>query len=389
MDAEMDLEEKWVQMNGKLVPIIKLERLARDDLDGCIKWYKFWMERINSPSQNSCLRRWSKNMDKALKRLKSIQFIRYTSPSLPPPFRVKEISTDICDSSVELIPSYFFEEMVDSTNSLSSQAEEVSTVVNSIPSAVNEEEVSLNLWSNGFKIWEVNQFTNELLVRNCVKFFSEHREYVDFLNELLFLHSKILGMAYIHFKLDDSRLLFDRGKYFGTLILSSGFKSDYGFLDSIIHVFAKDTEIRNDSKMFVKMPKRESGSLSSDRDDFVLQLHQDKMFVKTFPLDTVCFEYKFFFNHTLHTRKSSQGCLWSADKVFDRGKEFQLLKGLFSFNCESEDYLDAITSSVIVILGYCFDLLLEYSNMTLFVQNGDSYDDSQMFHNRPQQSNVP
>ncbi|KAI3909936.1 hypothetical protein MKW98_012990, partial [Papaver atlanticum] len=110
------------------------------------------------------------------------------------------------------------------------------------------------------------------------------------------------------------------------------------------------------------MPEGVAWNLGNDRDDFLLQLQQGKMLIAMLPMDTVCLELKFFFNHTQHTRTSSCCCFKYAAKVFDRVKGFQLVKGLFSFLFESEDYLDAITSCVIVILGYCFDLLIGYSS---------------------------
>ncbi|XP_026419153.1 uncharacterized protein LOC113315057 isoform X2 [Papaver somniferum] len=165
------------------------------------------------------------------------------------------------------------------------------------------------------------------------------------------------------FLFDDSHSTFDRGKYFGNLILSSGFKSYYGFLDSTINVFANDTEIRNDSKMFVKMPKRESRSLSSDKDDILLQLKHGKMIVKILSMDNVYFELKFFFNLRLPTEISSHGCFKFVNKVIDRGKIFQLVEELSYFFDDSEGYLDKNTFCVIVFRG---SVLLEGSNGFIF-----------------------
>ncbi|KAI3871925.1 hypothetical protein MKW92_015410, partial [Papaver armeniacum] len=113
--------------------------------------------------------------------------------------------------------------------------------------------------------------------------------------------------------------------------------------------------------MFVEITESIACYLRSGRDDFFLQLRQGKMLIAMLPIDIVCLEIKLFFNHTHHTRMSSCRCFKYAAIVFDCGKGFQLVKGLFSFIFESKDYLDAITSCVIVILRYCFDLLFGYS----------------------------
>ncbi|XP_026386034.1 uncharacterized protein LOC113281485 [Papaver somniferum] len=152
-------------MKGKVVPIMKLERLAREDLDICRKMYKMWLETTNLPTRDYWIARRIKWLDMAEKKLEQILLLRDTAPSLAPPFKVKEDSTDICDSSDELIPSYFFEEMVDSTNSSSSKAKEVSTVVKSIQPAVNEpKKDSIDAVSHQFKEIrkaEVSYFDNK------------------------------------------------------------------------------------------------------------------------------------------------------------------------------------------------------------------------------------
>ncbi|RZC73366.1 hypothetical protein C5167_048846 [Papaver somniferum] len=66
------MEKKRVQMKGKLVPIVKLEQLAIEELD----WYRRHFEKSISPDREYSIRRWSKLMNKALKKLKSIMFIR-------------------------------------------------------------------------------------------------------------------------------------------------------------------------------------------------------------------------------------------------------------------------------------------------------------------------
>lgn len=104
---DSSMEEKWVEMNGKIVPIMKLERLARDDLDYCQFSYEFWLQS-NSPSRKEFLRRWLKFLVLAEKKLEQILSLKATASSLQPPFRVKEAPTDICESSdSELIPPFF------------------------------------------------------------------------------------------------------------------------------------------------------------------------------------------------------------------------------------------------------------------------------------------
>ncbi|XP_026404164.1 uncharacterized protein LOC113299359 [Papaver somniferum] len=216
----MDLQnEKWVQMNGKLVPIKKFEGLARENVEVCIKWYKFWLERINSPSQNSFLRRWLKNMDKAAKRLRLIMFLKCTAPSHPYPCRVKVPSTTVDEiSEVELIffffeeddsmnlgliPSFFFHEKNDLSVDQSFSYEKV----------VKTDVIEVSK-SSEFQIWEVQEVTNngvnDLRVRNLVQIFSEAYENVQCLTELLFFYITFLGMDCFHFQLDASRLLFDQ-----------------------------------------------------------------------------------------------------------------------------------------------------------------------------------
>lgn len=88
--------------------------------------------------------------------------------------------------------------------------------------------------------------------------------------ELAVLHNKLNYPDCFHIGLDDSRSIFDRGKYFGNLILSFGFKSDFG-LDS-------------------KNPLR-----VHDIDNYV----DGKVLVKMLLMNSVCFEHNFFFQ--LHT----------------------------------------------------------------------------------------
>ncbi|XP_026401603.1 uncharacterized protein LOC113297372 [Papaver somniferum] len=97
------------------------------------------------------------------------------------------------------------------------------------------------------------------------------------------------------------------------------------------------------------------------------------------------------------------------DKVFDRGKEYHLIPGLSSFINSSRDNFDTNTSYVTVGTGftfmaayydnfnsklmaelvYCFILLYECSNVSLFVKEGDSHDINQLFEQRPQQRHIP
>ncbi|XP_026402298.1 uncharacterized protein LOC113297913 isoform X2 [Papaver somniferum] len=124
--------QKWVQMNGKLVPILKLERLASDEFDTCVSWYLFYLMDKICVNREDGLPRWGKLLNRAEKKLDQILFLKDTAFSHLPPRRVK-VAPVVSDefSESELIPSYFFEE--------------VSTMDNSTPSVVDEEDDSLNL----------------------------------------------------------------------------------------------------------------------------------------------------------------------------------------------------------------------------------------------------
>ncbi|XP_026412152.1 uncharacterized protein LOC113307895 [Papaver somniferum] len=69
-------------------------------------------------------------------------------------------------------------------------------------------------------------------------------------------------------------------------------------------------------------------------------------------------------------------CLDSARILFDRGKKFEVLS---SGNSVYE---------LIMEFGYCVELLFGYSNVFLFVENGDSQDACELFYEMLQQANV-
>ncbi|XP_026388668.1 uncharacterized protein LOC113283568 [Papaver somniferum] len=131
--------------------------------------------------------------------------------------------------------------------------------------------------------------------------------------------------------------LFDRGKcdvisgisykkLMFLLIANLGYHPEFSSLHSKVHVCVNDTEIRDNSKIFGKI---------------LLMV-------------TVCFEHNFFFNHILLIAKYSYQCFKSADKVFDRGKQFQLVKVLFSCVSDAEIYFDTNTSGVIILIELIF-----------------------------------
>ncbi|XP_026457575.1 uncharacterized protein LOC113358256 [Papaver somniferum] len=149
------------------------------------------------------------------------------------------------------LPPFCFKEDVDPLNGVSLQPEDISKSV-------------------------INDFNRA----NCVKFFSETLANVECLNDLFFLHTKILGIACSHFKLDDSRLLFDRGKFASKLIfqllLSLGYDSELRVLDSITLLCVKSVDIHGMRKVFVQMLERVN--LSVVGENFIWQLKMGKAF---------------------------------------------------------------------------------------------------------------
>ncbi|KAI3971844.1 hypothetical protein MKW92_028591 [Papaver armeniacum] len=65
----IDKAEKWVEMKGNVVPIMKLERLAREDLDICRKMYMMWLKTTNWPTRDYWLAKRIKWIDMAEKKL--------------------------------------------------------------------------------------------------------------------------------------------------------------------------------------------------------------------------------------------------------------------------------------------------------------------------------
>ncbi|XP_026445186.1 uncharacterized protein LOC113345714 isoform X2 [Papaver somniferum] len=106
----MDLqEEKWVEMKGKIVPIMKLESIAREQLDYWSGWYEFWLKLSDCPIRDSWLPRCKKWLDKTEKKFEQILFLKDSAPSLPSPCRVNLASTDgDVSHELELIPHFFF-----------------------------------------------------------------------------------------------------------------------------------------------------------------------------------------------------------------------------------------------------------------------------------------
>ncbi|KAI3887014.1 hypothetical protein MKW92_032928, partial [Papaver armeniacum] len=90
----MDLiDEKWVEMNGKIIPIMKLERIVAEKLDVCSKWHWYYLTNKDAVDRDRRLQRWLKMLTKAFDRVTSLMIIRNTSSSYPSPCRMKIDST--------------------------------------------------------------------------------------------------------------------------------------------------------------------------------------------------------------------------------------------------------------------------------------------------------
>ncbi|XP_026407406.1 uncharacterized protein LOC113302675 [Papaver somniferum] len=200
-------------------------------------------------------------------------FIRYTSAAHQPPCKVKIASTDSKKfSKMELIPSYFFDEDDDSLE------------LELIPQFFFAEEEDDD--SSNFELLinlsdKVNFKSKEVISSevNCEK--------IDCSKELIISHSKLFRKNCFTPLFDDSRSIFDRGKYvvvppncIGKLILSLGFKSGFGFLDLIIPLCVHDADICVDGKLLVKRPEGVTWNLGNDRDDFLLQLQRGSVLLE-------------------------------------------------------------------------------------------------------------
>ncbi|KAI3934907.1 hypothetical protein MKW92_025075, partial [Papaver armeniacum] len=185
-------------MKGKIVPILKLETIARENLENCRWFYQFWLES-KSPSRASCLLRWTNGLNMAEKKLEQILFLKDTAPPLPSPCRVKVSSTNGDESSyLELIPPFFFAENedVESLKDVRFQFEEVAK-----PEMIDFSEL------NRIIIGEVNDSALEFYFSKFEENFGNHEYFKEL---LLILYNKSNYVACSSFSLNDTRSLVDR-----------------------------------------------------------------------------------------------------------------------------------------------------------------------------------
>ncbi|KAI3853773.1 hypothetical protein MKX03_001214 [Papaver bracteatum] len=182
---------------------MKLESLAREDLDMCGIMYQMWLKMTNCSLRAYYLLRRIKWLDMAEKKFEQILFLKDIAPSLPSPCRVNITSTYGDEfSELEFIPSFFFKE--------------VSTVLNSIPSAIGEEDDSLNfeLLIPSFFFDEEEDLSDKVNFESKEVISSEiNCEKIECSKEWVISHNKLISKNSFTFLLDDSRSIFDRGKY--------------------------------------------------------------------------------------------------------------------------------------------------------------------------------
>ncbi|XP_026435332.1 uncharacterized protein LOC113333056 [Papaver somniferum] len=144
--------------------------------------------------------------------------------------------------------------------------------------------------------------------------------------------------------LDSFRRIFDRGKE-GKLI--KGYlliDSDYRFC---FEVFASVSFVLNVGSV----------SMAYDKEKFVHEIltkhgfEADSWFrvcMLANPMDILCFEHKFFFNHTVPTGIFCCHCLKFTDKVFDRRKEFEAINWISYILVVYVFFFDKTTSGMLV-----------------------------------------